>query len=169
MGRFFPFFFSFLSRRTRCSVPGQGSGKTPLSEAQGCRRFVVVQFRPADALLSPEPGGRPVYGSVCHLLCFARCICSDFFFFFFRLKPFSPSGAAGVDTFHPGYSSFPRLTPRLADGPREVFSHDFSLVLAPVVPSISTRARLAIVPFLWLVYRKAFPAPPATPAACGRF
>ena len=29
----------------------------PLSEAQGCRFFVIVQFRPADALLSPEPGG----------------------------------------------------------------------------------------------------------------
>ena len=28
------------------------------------------------------------------------------------------------------------------------FSHDFSLVLAPVFPSILTRARLAIVPFL---------------------
>ena len=38
-------------------MPGQGSGRTPLSEAQGCRFFVVVQFRPADALLSPEPGG----------------------------------------------------------------------------------------------------------------
>ena len=66
------------------------------------------------------------------------------------------------------------------------FSHDFSLVLAPVFPSISTRARLAIVPFLWLVCRRAFPAPPhhtgglrqvlepflpspATPAARGRF
>ena len=38
-------------------MPGQDSGKTPLSEAQGCRFFVNVQFRPADALLSPEPGG----------------------------------------------------------------------------------------------------------------
>ena len=36
---------------------GQGSGKTPLSEAQGYRFFVVVQFHPADALLSPKPGG----------------------------------------------------------------------------------------------------------------
>ena len=65
-------------------------------------------------------------------------------------------------------------------------SHGFSLVLAPVFLSISTRARLAIVPFLWLVCRRAFPAPPrhtggmrqvlepflpppATPAARGRF
>ena len=47
--------------------------------------------------------------------------------------------------------------------------HDFPLVLAPVFPSISKRARLAIVPFLWLVCSRAFPAPPATPAACGRF
>ena len=38
-------------------------------------------------------------------------------------------------------------------------SHDFSLVLAPVFPSISTRDRLAIVPYLWLVCRRAFPAP----------
>ena len=40
------------------------------------------------------------------------------------------------------------------------FSHDFSLVLALVFPSISTRARLAVVTFLWLVCRGAFPAPP---------
>ena len=38
-------------------MPGQGSGKTPLSEAQDCRFFVVVQFRPADVLLSPDLGG----------------------------------------------------------------------------------------------------------------
>ena len=29
----------------------------PLSEAQGCRFFVIAQFRPADAPLSLEPGG----------------------------------------------------------------------------------------------------------------
>ena len=39
-------------------------------------------------------------------------------------------------------------------------SRDFSLLLAPVFPSISTRARLVMVPFLWLVCRRAFPAPP---------
>ena len=56
-GCFFTFFlFFFYSGRTPFSVPGQGSGKTPLSEAQGCRFFVVVQFRPADALLSTDPG-----------------------------------------------------------------------------------------------------------------
>ena len=49
--------FSFLSCRAPCSVPGQGLGTTPPSEAQGCRFFVVVQYRPADALLSPEPRG----------------------------------------------------------------------------------------------------------------
>ena len=55
MERSFPFFFP--SCRTSCLASGQGSGKTPLSEAQDCRLFVYVQFRPADALLSPEPGG----------------------------------------------------------------------------------------------------------------
>ena len=37
-------------------MPGQRSGKPLLSEAQDCRFFVVVQFRPAEALF-PEPGG----------------------------------------------------------------------------------------------------------------
>ena len=46
-GGSFHFFFS-LSCRTPCSVPGQGWGKTLLLEAQDCRFFVVVQFRPAD-------------------------------------------------------------------------------------------------------------------------
>ena len=66
------------------------------------------------------------------------------------------------------------------------FSRDFSVVLTPVFPSISTRARLAIVPFLWLICRRASPVPPrhiggmrqvlehflpppATPAVRGRF
>ena len=49
--------FFVFSCRTPCSVPGQGSGETQLSEAQGCRFFVIAQFRPADALLNPEPGG----------------------------------------------------------------------------------------------------------------
>ena len=70
---------------------------------------------------------------------------------------------------------------------RERFAHELSLVLAPVFPcSISTRVRLAIVTLLWLVCRRAFPAPPrhtggmrqvlepflplpATPAVRGRF
>ena len=38
-------------------MPGQGSGKTMMSEAQGCRLFVIVEFRPADALFGPESGG----------------------------------------------------------------------------------------------------------------
>ena len=38
-------------------MPRHGSGKTPLSEAQGCRFFVVVKFRPAESLLRPELGG----------------------------------------------------------------------------------------------------------------
>ena len=124
-----------------------------------------------------------MYGSVCHILPF--CVLY-LFYYVFRLKTSPPNGAVSVVTFHPVYLSFPRLTPRLADGPREVFLHDFSIMLAPVFPSISTRDRFPIVPYLWLVCRRAFPAPsrhtgdmrqvlepflppPATPAACGRF
>ena len=61
---------------------------------------------------------RAMYPSVCHLLSFVCCICSTLFF---RLNTFPPSGAVSFATFHPGYLSFPCLTPRLADGPREVF------------------------------------------------
>ena len=111
-------------------MPDQGLGKTPLPEAQGRRFFVVVQFRSADALPSPEPGGnqgtlfgRNVVQRLCTGLCvifclFVCCICSSLFF---RLNTFPPRGAVGVATFHPGYLSFPRLTPGHADGPREVF------------------------------------------------
>ena len=61
---------------------------------------------------------RAMYGSVCYLISFVCCICSTLFF---STKHFPARGAVGVATFHPGYLSFPRLTPRLADGPQEVF------------------------------------------------
>ena len=38
-------------------MPSQSSDKTPVAEVQGCRLVVIVQFRPADALLGPEPEG----------------------------------------------------------------------------------------------------------------
>ena len=60
-------------------MPGQGSGETPLSEAQGFRFFVIVQLCPADALLSPEPGGRleyPVRSSRGTGLCTSLCVIS---------------------------------------------------------------------------------------------
>ena len=115
----FPLFF-FLSCRTPWSVP--------LSEAQGCR-FFFAHFRPADALLISEPGGdqstlfaRNVvqgYVRVC-VLSFIFCVLY-LFHFVFSSEDFPPSGAVGVANFHPGYLSFPRLTPRLADIQREVF------------------------------------------------
>ena len=40
---------------------------------------------------------------------------------FFRMNTSPPRVAVSVATFHPGYLSFLRLTPRLADGPQEVF------------------------------------------------
>ena len=40
------------------------------------------------------------------------------------------------------------------------FSHDFSLVLAPPFPSISTRARLSIVPYCgWFAAEPSLPPP----------
>ena len=111
-------------------MPGQGSGKTPLSEAQGYRFFVVVQFRPADARLSPEPGGdqgtlfarNVVQGHVraCESSFIFRCVVFGLLCFF-QLNAFPPRGAVCAATFHPGYLSLLRLTPRHADGPREIF------------------------------------------------
>ena len=67
---------------------------------------------------------RAMYGSVCYLSFFVCCICSTLVF---RLNTSPLRGAVGVATFHPGYLSFPRLTPRHADGPREVFCMTSSL------------------------------------------
>ena len=61
---------------------------------------------------------RAMYESVCHLLSFCVLFCSTLIF---RLNTSPPRGAVGVATFHPGYLSFPRLTPRHADGPQKVF------------------------------------------------
>ena len=98
---------------------GQGSGKTPLSEAQGFRLLLLFNF----ALPTPSSAqgrGATIVPVCVPSSCFVCCIYS-LLCFFSRLNTFSPIGAVGVDTFHPGCTSFPRLTPRLADGPREVF------------------------------------------------
>ena len=111
-------------------MPGQSSGKTPLSEAQGCRLFVVVQFRPADALLSPEPGGDPgtlfarnvVQGYVRACVSFSFFFVLYLFFFVFSAKRFPPMrGCKYAHLPSRGYLSFLRLTPLHADGPRKVF------------------------------------------------
>ena len=112
-------------------MSGQGSGKTPLSEAQDCRFFILIKFRPADALLSPEQGGNQgtlfvrnvvqdyVRACVSAFIFFVCCICSAFFFGL-TLSPLAGL-YVGDATFHPGYLSFPRLIPHHADGPRTVF------------------------------------------------
>ena len=91
---------------------------TPLSEAQDCRFLVFVQSRPADALLSPEPGGHQgtlfahnvVQGYIrCCVLSFIDFML--YLFYMFRLNTPPPRGAVGGVTFHSGYLSFPRLTP----------------------------------------------------------
>ena len=80
-------------------MPGQGSGKTPLSEAQGYRLFVIVQFLPADALLSPKPGGDQGTLFVRHVVqgyvrvCVSSvifCVLYLFYLVFFFTKHFPP-------------------------------------------------------------------------------
>ena len=105
------------------------------------------------------------YGPLCHS--FFSCVAFVLFCFFGETLP--PS--RGCSCCHLPFrvfvvSSSNRPPCRWST---EGFSHDFSLVLAPVFPSISTRAHLVMVPFLWLVCRRVFPAPPAPPAVCGRF
>ena len=71
----------------------------------------VVQFRPADALLSPEPGGdqgtlfvrNVVQGYVRFCVSYFMFCVLYLFSFVFRLNPSPPSGAVGVATFHSGY------------------------------------------------------------------
>ena len=140
---------------------------------------VVALFRPADALLRPEPGrdrgtlfARNVVQSYV-LYCVSSFIffwCAVFAIFCFFSAYHSPHSRGCKCGYLPSrVFAVSSSNPPPCRWPAGGFSHDFSLVLAPVFPSISTRARLAIVPFLWLVCRRAFSAPPATPAVCGRF
>ena len=137
-------------------------------KAQSCRFFVVVQFRPAGALLSLEPGGdqgilfaRNVvqgYVRVC-VSSFIFCVLC-LFYFVFSTKHFLPSRGCRCchlpsRVFVVSSSNAPPCR-----WPAGGFSHDFSLVLGPMFPSKSTRARLAKVPFPRLVRRRAFSAPP---------
>ena len=80
--------FSFSSCRTPCSVSGQDSGKTSLSEAQDCRFFIVVQFRPANVLLSPEPGGGQGTPFACNVIQGYVRACVSYFTFFCVLSLF---------------------------------------------------------------------------------
>ena len=129
-GRYFQFFFRPAEPPARCRARVRVKRRY-LRHRTAVAFSSIVQFRPADALLSPEPGGdqgtllarNVVQGYV-------RACVSSFFYFvrvvfdllFFRLNSPPPRGAVGDATFfHPGYLSFPRLTPRHADSPRDVF------------------------------------------------
>ena len=176
MGRLFPLFVSFCP----AEHPDQCRTRDRVKRRYVRRRAVAFSSLINFALPTPSsaqsrratrvPGSRvtwyrAMYGSVCHILSFVwYCtFCS-------RLNTSPPSRAVGVATFHPGYLSFPRLTPPPCQWPAGDFSHDFSLVLALVLPSISTRARLALYLFCgWFVVEPFLPPPPATPAVCGRF
>ena len=155
-GAVLPLFFLSVLPNPLLSA-GSGSGKTPLSEAQGCRFFVMVQFRPADALLSPKPGGdqgtlfaRHVvqgYVRVCVSYFILSCVLYLLYFFFSTIH-FPPPRGCRCCHLPSRVFVVSSSNPPPCRWPAGGFSHDFSLVLAPVFSSISTRARLAIVHFL---------------------
>ena len=134
-GGSFHFFSSFCPPEPPAQCRARVRVKKPLSESQGCR-FFVVQFRPADALLSPESGGdqstlfarneKQVYVHACVSSYIFFCVLY-LFYVFFRLNTSPPRGAVSAANFHSGYLSFLRLTPRHADGPRKVFHMIFPL------------------------------------------
>ena len=183
LGRFF--LFTFPSSLCSAEPPAQCRAKVRIKRRYVKRRTAAFSSLFSFALPTPSSAQsrgatgvpcsrvtlyRDMYRPVCNLF----CVCCSFSTLCFRLDTYPPHGVVGAATFHPGYLLFLCLNPRHADG--EFFLHDFSLVLAPVFLSTSTRAglamvplRLAIVRLLWLVCRIAFPAPPATPAVCGRF
>ena len=106
--RCFPFYFRPAEPLTQCPARVR---ETPVYEAQNCRVFVVVLFRPADAL-SPEPGGDQ--GTLCArnvvqgyvracVSSFVFVLCVIFDLILFRLNSSPPGWAVGDDTFHFGY------------------------------------------------------------------
>ena len=143
--------------------------------AQHCRFFVFVQFRLADALLSPERGGDQGTLFAHNVVQGYRGMCVILFFVFFcvmfvllfRLNTSSSFGAVGAN-FHSRCFCF-LISPPTMPVARGRFWHDFSLVFTPVFPFLSMRICLGIVPFLWFVCHRAFSAPPAMLAVRDRF
>ena len=131
---------------------------TPLSEAQGCRFFVFVQFRCAAP--SATPTGtlfvlNIVQGYIrdCVLSCvFLCCTC------LLSAKHFSP--LRGCKWCHLPFrvfvvsSSNPPM-PMV----RGMFSASLLPCITPLLPFVSTKVCLVIVPFLWFVWRRIFPVP----------
>ena len=98
---------------------------------------------------------RAMYGPVCHLF---FCVLY-LFYFVFSAEHFSSSRDCRCGHLLSRVFVVSSSNPPPCRWPAGGLSHDFSLKLAHMFPSISTRACLAIVPFLWLVCRRAFPAP----------
>ena len=101
---------------------------TPMSEAQDCRFFVFVQFPPADALLSPEPGGdqgtlfahNVVQGYIC------GCVLPFIYFcvvFVLLVSADHSPPSRGCRWCHLPFRVFvvSSSNPHHANGPREVF------------------------------------------------
>ena len=121
----------------------------PLSEAQDCRIFVFVLFRPADALLSPEPGddqGTPFAHTVVQGYIW-DCVLSVILFVVSVLlvwaKHSSPS--RGCRWCHLPFRVFvvPSSNPHRVNGPREVFGMTSLFFLRLCSPSFRRRFALS--------------------------
>ena len=100
---------------------------------------------------------RAMYGPLCHIL----LVCLLYLFYFaLSAKHLPPSRGCRCGHLSSRVLVVSSSNPPPCRWPAGGFSHDFSLVLAPVFPSILTMARLAIVPFLWLFAAEPFLPPP---------
>ena len=87
-------------------------------------------------------------------------ICVVFVLLYFPAKDFSPSQGCRCGHLPSQVFVVSSSNPPSCRWPVGGSLHYFSLTLAPLFPSMSTRARLAMVPFLWLVCRRDFSCPP---------
>ena len=190
-GRFFPFSFSFCPAQPPAQCQARVRVKRRSLRHRAVAFWSLFNFALPTLSSAQSRGatGLPylrvtwyttMYGPACHLLFFVCCICSTLFF---RLSTSPPSRDCRCGHLPSRVFVFFLSNPPPRRWPAGFFLHDFSLVLAPVFPSISTRARLPIVLFLRLVCRIAFLALPRhtggmrqvlepflpTPAVRGRF
>ena len=123
LGRFFHHFYSCPTE-----PPAQCRDRVRVKRRYLKRR--TVAFSSLFNFALPKPSSAQSRGTLfaCNVVQgYVRACVSSFFCLLycstliFRLNTSPPRGAVDAPTFHPGYLSFLRLTPRHADGPREVF------------------------------------------------
>ena len=116
---FFPFLISFCP----AEPPTQCRARVRVKRCHLGRR--AVAFLSLFNFALPTPSSAQSRGATrvpCSRVTWSFIFCVLYLFYFISsTKHFSPRGAVGIATFYPGYLSFPRLTPRRADGPWEVF------------------------------------------------